>query len=371
MTSKDRLVIALNRGTPDRLPVTVHQWQSYHLKYYMNGIDPLEAFKECGLDASIQYFEAMGQFWLPGIVESRKYSDDWIDEVRVVNPDINNTIIHHIIHTPEGELSYKTEGNERTTWITEYMIKKPEDIFLLNFMPVPQLDKNAVEEEYDRIGDAGILRGFVWGDQAGCWQQACTLYDTLPMLYAAVDDPAWVHEFLNILLAKKLQFIYESLKVAKFDLIETGGGASSSTVISPNMFREFALPYDRKIHDALHDVGHISSYHTCGGMKGIFDLIVGTNTDASETLSPKAVGGNIDGPELYGAMHGKVCLIGGMDQINILTANVEEIEREVHRLFDVFGTGGGYILSCADHFFDDVPKENLMAYALAARQCTY
>ena len=31
MTSKERLMCALHREKPDRLPVTVHQWQGYHL----------------------------------------------------------------------------------------------------------------------------------------------------------------------------------------------------------------------------------------------------------------------------------------------------------------------------------------------------
>ena len=30
MTSKERLLTALDKGIPDRLPVTVHQWQPYH-----------------------------------------------------------------------------------------------------------------------------------------------------------------------------------------------------------------------------------------------------------------------------------------------------------------------------------------------------
>jgi hypothetical protein len=30
MTSKERMLIALSNGKPDRLPVTIHQWQPYH-----------------------------------------------------------------------------------------------------------------------------------------------------------------------------------------------------------------------------------------------------------------------------------------------------------------------------------------------------
>ncbi|HHV99871.1 MAG TPA: hypothetical protein GXX36_09945 [Clostridiaceae bacterium] len=371
MTSKERLLTCLKKGIPDHLPATVHQWQPYHLKYYMNGISDVEAFKACGLDASISYFDNMGQTQFMAFKESKKFSDEWIDIVEIIDDDINNTVLSHTVQTPEGNLTYKTCSNQKTTWITEPLIKDYDDIKLLKYLPVPKLDKKDIEKRYDEVGDAGILRGFVWGEQAGCWQQACCYYGEDKMIYAAFDQPDWVHELLGILLEKKLQFIYESLKGAKFDLIETGGGAASSTLISPSMFEEFCLPYDKKIHDALHDVGQISSYHTCGGMKGIFDLIVATGTDASETLSPASIGGNIEGPEAYEALHGKVALIGGMDQINFLEkGKPEDVKKEVHRLFEIFGKGGGYIMSTCDHFFD-APKENLIAYGEAARECTY
>ena len=39
MTSKERMMTALRRGKPDRLPVTIHQWMQYHLTHFMGGID--------------------------------------------------------------------------------------------------------------------------------------------------------------------------------------------------------------------------------------------------------------------------------------------------------------------------------------------
>lgn len=314
MTSKERMLRALNREKPDRLPVTVHQWQTYHLEKYLGGIDALEAFKKFGLDASIQHFEAMGQFWLPEEVESKEWSKEWREEVEKIKTAPDERITHHKIITPEGELSYTTGGNRYTTWVTEYMIKKPDDIELIRkYMPVPKLNKKTIEKEHALIGDRGILRGFVWGEQAGCWQHACCLHGTQEMIMAAIDTPQWVHRFLSILLEKKLQFIEESLKGAKFDIIETGGGAASSTVISPKMFEEFCLPYDRKIHDALHNVGHKVTYHTCGGMMPILELIVETHTDASETLAPSGVGGDVDIGEVKRKIGSQVALIGGME----------------------------------------------------------
>jgi len=42
----------------------------------------------------------------------------------------------------------------------------------------------------------------------------------------------------------------------------------------------------------------------------------------------------------------------------------------VHKLFETVGCDGGYILSCADHFFE-TPVQNIRVYAEAARECVY
>jgi len=343
MTPKERMLAALHLERPDRLPATIHQWQQYHLDTYMGGVDALEAFQVVGLDAAIQYFEAMGQFWIPDAEKYVVQTPDWRDEITVVDPDPDNKIVHHRIVTPDGDLTYKTGADRTTTWITEYLIKQHDDIDLIDkYMPVAQLDRQAVAAEYDRVGDAGILRGFVWGDQAGCWQHACCLMDVQELIIETFENPAWVHRLLQVLLTKKLQFIAESLDGAKFDLIETGGGAGSDTVISPKLHREFCLPYDRQMHEAVQAVGLPTTYHTCGGMINILEEIVANKTDASETLTPPGCGGNITDPTpIREAFAGRVAMIGGMDQFNILTSGTPaQIHAEVERLFDGFGRDG-------------------------------
>lgn len=363
MNSKERMLTALNLGIPDRVPATVHQWQGYHLKNYMGGISDIDAFREVGLDASISAFNFI-----------ERTSNNWrISTTEGYDARKNVNTVDYLIETPEGNLTYKIGYNDITSWFIDDMIKNDEDIYLLKkYMPVPYYDKKQIEKLYDNVGDAGILRGFVWGTQAGCWQDACVLHGTENMIYAAYDKPDWVHELMNILLDKKLQFIEESLKGARFDLIETGGGASSNNVISPSLHEEFCMPYDRKMHDALKNIGQKSTYHTCGGMTKILDLILQNGCTASETLSPPGVGGDITNPStVIEKFTGKIAMIGGLDQINILTEGSPEcIEAEVVRLFETFGKNGGYIMSASDHFFH-APKENLIAYAKAARKCVY
>jgi len=371
MTSKERMLRALHREKPDRLPVSVHQWQGYHLDTYLDGITPLDAFQHFGMDAQIQYFQDMGQFWLVNADYTKFSTSDWQDEVSMISADPENRISHHVITTPGGKLTYKTAGDRKTTWITEYLVKHDEDIDLIRrYMPVPALDPKPVSEAYDALGDKGILRGFVWGDQAGCWQHACCLMDVNDLIMACFEKPDWVHAFLEVLAEKKLEFV-ASMKGAKFDLIETGGGAASSTLISPEIHREFCLPYDRRVHDALHNLGFLVVYHTCGGTRGIEEYIVANGCDASETLAPPSIGGNSEPWEFKTRIGNRLALIGGMDQFNTVTLGTPDLIRaKVRELFEKVGYEGGYICSMADHFFE-TPVDNLAAYAQAARECVY
>ncbi|MCJ7680463.1 MAG: hypothetical protein MUP70_07050, partial [Candidatus Aminicenantes bacterium] len=323
MTSRERLLLALNGEKPDRLPASVHQWQPYHMDKHMEGRSDLEAFEAVGLDAQIQYFEKMDQFWVADADFTRLSTSTWRDTVEIISGAPDNRIVHHTIQTPGGMLTYKTAGDRKTTWITEYLIKREDDIRLLEkYMPVPRLSLGPIQDKYDEIGDRGILRGFVWGDQAGCWQHAACLYPIQDLILATFERPDWVHAVLQVLLEKKLKFI-ESMKGARFDLIETGGGSASSSLISPDLFREFCLPYDRMIHDALHNLGFRITYHLCGGSLGLEELVVDNGTDVFETLAPPSVGGNQEPWEFKRKTAGRLSLIGGLDQSNTLTTGTE------------------------------------------------
>ncbi|KPJ56256.1 MAG: hypothetical protein AMS16_02730 [Planctomycetes bacterium DG_58] len=362
MTPRERMLTALEGRKPDRMPATVHQWQAYHLEKYLGGISALEAFRKFGLDAAITFFTT----------DQVVSSDEWQVSSESSTTESGTTVTHHTITTPDGQLTEGHEANQQTSWIVEPMVKRHEEIELLRkYMPVPQLDRDAVKAMHDEIGDDGILRGLLIGHQGGPWQDACCLYGTEQLILETFDHPDWVREFLDILTAKRLEYIEREMVGAEFDLIETGGGGASSTVISPDIFREFCLPCDGEIHNMLHAVGHGAVYHTCGGMMDILEDIVANNCDASETLSPPEVGGDARPEELKRRIGTKVALIGGVNQHQILTQGTpEEIRKHVHDCFVTYGRDGGYICCPSDHFFE-TPLGNLQAYADAARECIY
>lgn len=365
MTPKERMMTALHGGKPDRLPATIHQWQAYHLRHYMGGCDQLEAFLMTGLDASVTP-------WISLPLLSRDWSERAVPEPTARIPQAVRTIVT----TPGGELSYVRAQNEFTSFLVEHPVSNEEEMErFLRYWPGTTFDKRALEYWVERTGDAGIVRGFVthWG-QPGTWQDFVELVGTEAAILWALDEPDYVHSVLQRLTDQKVRYVHEQMAGCPWDLIEHGGGAASTTVISPTLFREFCLPYDKQVIAALKEEGFPVTYHTCGGMKAILEDIPLNGCTASETLSPPGVGGDLDEslrPIVKQVLGSKVSLIGGLDQGALLSeGSPGQVRAEVNRLFETYGQHGGYICSASDHFFS-APVENLKALAEAARACRY
>jgi uroporphyrinogen decarboxylase len=169
MTRKERMLAALRREVPDRLPVTIHQWQGYHLQRFMGGVDQVEAFRATGLDASVT--PPVGRF---------VSSDRWLTEVDEIGAQDGQTMRRHRVRTPGGALTWTTGSNEYTTFTVEHPVKRIGDVkIFLDHWPTATLDQAELVRWYDRTGDSGIVRGFVCGwAQPGVWQELCELAGT-------------------------------------------------------------------------------------------------------------------------------------------------------------------------------------------------
>ena len=267
------------------------------------------------------------------------------------------------------------QSDEYSAWVGEYLIKDKRDIDLIaEFVTAPKCDVAAVNRAADEFGERGLIRSHiccfdVFG-QPGTWQDACCLFPLQQLILMTFDDPEWVHSLLKILQARKKTYI-QSMKGARYDILELGGGTASSTVISPKLFEEFVAPYDRELIATAHAAGQRITYHTCGGMMPILELIADMEPDAMETLTPKAMGGDMNLAEAKARIGDKVCMIGGFDQFHFLVnCTPEKTRAEVRRCFEAAGEGGGYILSPSDHFFDADP-ELIRAFAEEAQRCIY
>lgn len=375
MTSRQRLLTAIQRGVPDRLPVTTHHIMPYFLEKYLDSISYDDFFDRFGMDAirwTLPFRSVTGE------VEIGKHgftcNNNWQIEAEEIPGGEYRTTRYRIV-TPRGTLTMEMQANEYTSWASERPIKRKQDIELLDqYLPIPICDIKAVNSVSDAFGERGIVRGHIPGfdifGQPGCWQDAACLVGTQELIMATYDDPIWVHELLGILSRRKLGFI-QSLAGAHYDILELGGGDASTTVISPKIFEKFVAPYDSILIKAAHEVGQRIVYHTCGGMMPILEQIAGMTPDAMETFTPRDMGGDIDLVKAKQRIGAKVCMIGSFDQFHFFTGSTPEQTRaEVRRCFEAAGNDGGFIISPSDHFFDADPVL-IAAFADEARKCVY
>ena len=385
MNSKERFLNVLERKKTDRMPVTTHHLMPSFLNKYMNGISDQEFFDYFGLDP-VKWEIAhtcdtlKGEYFDPihtetGFLEARRIcTDNWRFSSEDIDGHAYATRRLSII-TPEKTLSMVLQSDEHTTWLSEHVIKEKSDIDILaKYMPAPKCDVDAINKISDEFGNRGLMRGhipcFDGFGQPGCWQDAACMYGIENLIMATFMDPPWVHAFLKLLQARKMIFI-ESLKGARYDILELGGGDASTTVISPDIFNEFVAPYDAPLIEAAHKAGQRISYHTCGGMMPILEDIASMNPDAMETFSPQTMGGDTILSEAKKRIGDKVCMIGGFDQFHFFTGCSEQATRnEVRRCFEAAGTDGGFILSPSDHFFE-ADLKLIRAFAEEARKCVY
>jgi uroporphyrinogen-III decarboxylase len=228
-----------------------------------------------------------------------------------------------------------------------------------------------VQEVKRRLGDKGIIRSHPFSPGQGSpWQSLCTLVDTEKAIYMAIDEPAFMHHALETILQKTLK-VMRMWEGTPADMIEIGGGAGSSTVISPKLFREFCLPYDQRQMGLLHDLGLKVVYHLCGGLMPMLELVVETGADGLETMTPPAMGGDCDLPEASRRVGDKLFFIGGFDQnAGFERGTPERARQQVFECFEATKDHAGYIVCPSDHFFHGDPA-CLQAFVDATRECVY
>ncbi|MCC6587554.1 MAG: hypothetical protein IT168_12730 [Bryobacterales bacterium] len=140
-----------------------------------------------------------------------------------------------------------------------------------------------------------------------------------------------------------------------------------------------ALPVYRKLIRPIHErvVATIREhtrakifYHTCGSVYAYINDLIDIGIDALNPVQVSAK--NMEPARLKREFGDRITFWGAMDSQRIMpTGTPDEVRAEVRRLFEVLGTGGGYVLSNVHNIQPDVPTENVLALFEAGRDCRY
>jgi len=133
-------------------------------------------------------------------------------------------------------------------------------------------------------------------------------------------------------------------------------------LLSPVTFRKLVKPYYKQVHDFIHaNSGAKVFFHSCGAIRTVIPDLIEAGVDILNPVQVSAVG--MDSKELkdeYGA--DLVFWGGGVDTQSILPhGSTNQVRDEVKRRLNDLMPGGGFVFNPVHNIQADVPPENILA----------
>ena len=144
------------------------------------------------------------------------------------------------------------------------------------------------------------------------------------------------------------------------DAIKLSSPFAGAGFISPALYSEFVLPFEREIAKGVREAGIHIYTHTCGAISDRLELMLDAGVSGIECLDPAPLGD----VELADAMQriGKRGFIkGNVDSVNTLLYGTKEaILEDARKKIEIGKEGGGFILSTACSVAPHVERDKLL-----------
>jgi len=140
---------------------------------------------------------------------------------------------------------------------------------------------------------------------------------------------------------------------------------TQNMMFSPNVFRTY---FKEPMTNAASTMTKPLIYHSDGNYSAVLDDIIDIGANAIHPIEKKAMSSQWLA-ETYGK---KLCMVGNVDIDHILyNATEEEVDAEVRACIELFGPGGGYIISDSNSIPSFCRAENILAMAKAVEKYRY
>jgi uroporphyrinogen decarboxylase len=131
-------------------------------------------------------------------------------------------------------------------------------------------------------------------------------------------------------------------------------------MISPATFREFYLPWYKKIFSLAKDHDCKIFFHICGNANGIIPDLIDAGVDILDPIQVSAK--DMELPKLKKRYGKHLCFHGGIDvQTMLPVMKPEELTGYVRRMRNLFAGEGGLILGPSHEMTEDTPLDNILA----------
>jgi uroporphyrinogen decarboxylase len=322
---RDRVMAALNRQEPDRVPycelnidrVFAAKLLGWDEKPYVNALDEETPFT---LEESKKVSAALG---LDNIFYLRRqpvYVDTFVDE--------------------EGRI-YPGSGK----------IKTEEDLAMIK-LPDPHRDEFYAEAESFARNKGDYAAFFL---TRGGLAPAMLSMGIDHFCLSLYDDPKLIEQLLDIYFGW-MQVVAERICQLDFDVFCMADDFAFNTgmMFSPDSFKELIVPHYRRIAEKI-TIPWV--FHSDGNIQEGIDMLVEVGVAGIHPIEKAAM----DIRKVKEAYGDKLCIFGNVDMVLLGSGSPEDIEEEVFGLIRDIAPGGGYIMTSGNSLADYLNPECVLA----------
>lgn len=359
MTSKERLIAALNYEPVDRVPFSpfmAYVWESFpkeiqdagHLAFYHAiGADPLWRGAPCAVKAI-----------MPDGIERKTVEE-------------GNRVIT-MVSTPVGSFrfAYAKSESGNTSFVIEHPLKTEQDYKVRMWIEENtryESNAEAVAKHFEGQGKEGLSLGQLIPRCKSAYQDMVEFFaGTEELIYAQMDFPDTVRSLWEVMVANDLKAARMSVE-SDYDYFITWEDSSTQNY-SPSQYDEFIGSEIGQWCDLLNTAGKHYIQHACGHVAALTERMRDHGTFAIESISPPPTG-NLTIKDARDMVEETMGIIGGIEPTQFLNLSEAELGPYVESVIEE-ARGGPFVLANSDSCPPGVTMAKFQLVADVAKSAT-
>ena len=213
--------------------------------------------------------------------------------------------------------------------------------------------------------DKPVGLGFVWGPGRG--PKGGYGMGVKRFLSMFARDPDWVHEVFRSYADFVIELAHPVVRQIKLDYVsveEDGIAYANGPLVSPSIYREFYLPYVKKVLGFFRSYGvRIVAEYTSGNIQPLIPLFLDAGYNLFWPLECAAGMDCVKLREIYGE---RLMMVGNISR-GALMAGKKAVEKEFKSKVPPLVEHGGYIPAVDDMIMPDISFESYRHYIALVR----
>lgn len=337
MTSRERLLKAIKKEKTDRIPVA---------PWGLGRLDPNSEIARNLVEKTDIFIEAS-----PGV------DPFWGEYLRSLETIGEGTFR---LSTPAGEFQWCVKRTNITQAMVEFPFKSPEDGERFLSLPCkkPTPSANHFHDLREWLADGGLVL-------VGIPNGVC-----LPASFFSPEDfclqwalnPSLIIKLTEVGTERVIAMV-EELSEQGVDAFRIIGGEYVTQQLGPKAVDSLLKPYDTQLIETIHRWGAIAYYHNHGKVQRFLTDLKDLGIDALDPLEAPPWG-DVELKEAQKLIGDSVCLVGNLDDMEILNKMNEEMVKKItlERIKDM--KPRGFILAgTASGIFGEKAARNFIVLA--------